>query len=69
MNILLTLVLFLFIVVTSGTNVYQAWQAKNKKMLLCQFGIIGLSILGVILIIFDIDVPSFSSLMNLVSPF
>ncbi|WP_164670171.1 hypothetical protein [Virgibacillus doumboii] len=68
MNILLSLLLIVLIVLTTGTHIYFVWKGKNHKMLFVQLAIIGLTIILCVMTIYDIRDPSISKFLNALSP-
>jgi hypothetical protein len=69
MELLLILLLFILIVATSGTHMYHVWKMKQYKVFIFQVGLIGASLFAAFLLIYNIQTPSFSELMNRLSPF
>ncbi len=68
MKILLSLLLIVLIVLTSGYHAYFVWKSKNYKMLFVQLGIVGLTVIAEILAVYDLAGPSISKLLNMLSP-
>lgn len=68
MNILLCLLLIVLIAITTGTHIYFVWKKKDYKTLFVQFGIVSLSIVAGILVIYNLADPSISKLLNMLSP-
>jgi branched-subunit amino acid transport protein AzlD len=68
MNILLSLLLIVLIVLTTGTHIYFVWKRNHYKMLFAQLGIISLTIILGLLVIYDLSDPSISKLLNMLSP-
>lgn len=69
MKILLSLLLILLILATSGLHIYFVWKRKDYKTLFIQLGIIGLTIIFGIITIYDVDLYSISKILNLMNPF
>ncbi|MDQ1000216.1 multisubunit Na+/H+ antiporter MnhC subunit [Neobacillus niacini] len=69
MKILLSILFILLILVTTGTHLYFVWKRKEFKTLFVQLGIIGGAVILGIITIYELDPPSFSKLLNTLSPF
>lgn len=69
MNLLLSLLIILLIVLTSGTHLYFVWKGKHNKILYVQISIIILAILLGVWTIYHITTPSIATLFNEISPF
>lgn len=69
MKILLSLLLILLILATSGLHIYYVWKRKDYKTLVIQLGIIGLTIIFGIFTIYTDDLYSISKLLNMMNPF
>ncbi len=69
MKLLLTLLLFLFIMGSSSVHIYHVWRSKNYKTLYMQLATIGIAFAAAILVVYEFQVPSISELMNRMSPF
>ena len=67
MTILLSILLIVLIVLTTGYHAYFVWKRKDYKMLLVQLGIVGLAIIAVILVVYNLRDPSISKLLKWVS--
>jgi len=68
MNILLSLLLVLLILLTTGTHIYFVWKKKDYKTLMIQIGILGFALLAGLVIITDISSLSISKILNTLSP-
>lgn len=68
MKILLSLLFIVLIILTTGFHAYFVWKSKDYKMLFVQLGIVGLTIIAGILVIYDLSDPSISELLNMLSP-
>ena len=68
MKLLLILLFVLLIGATSGVHLYYVWKKKDMKTLIVQVSIIGLAIIGGICLIYDLNDPSISNLLNTFSP-
>lgn len=68
MNLLLSILLVVLIIITTGSHVYFVWKKKDYRTLITQVGIISLAILAVILVINDFSFFSIAKLMNTLSP-
>lgn len=69
MKILLSLLFILLIFATTGTHLYFVWKRKELKTLFVQLGIVGVSAILGIIIIYDLNYPTISKLLNTLSPF
>lgn len=68
MNILMSLLLIILVVATTGFHAYFVWKRKDHKTLFVQMGIVCLTIIAGIFIIYDLTDPSISKLFNMLSP-
>ncbi|SEI04310.1 hypothetical protein SAMN05192559_10865 [Halobacillus karajensis] len=68
MDLLLSLLLIILIVLTTGTHVYFVWKRHQRKMLCAQLGIIGLAIILGVWTIYDPANPSISKWLTTWSP-
>lgn len=68
MKIIVSLLLIILIGLSSGLHLYFVWRERDRKTLCIQIGLIGVAMLVGIMIIFGIQDPSLSSMLNYLSP-
>ncbi|TFJ93578.1 hypothetical protein [Lentibacillus salicampi] len=68
MTILMILLLFILMALTTGWHVRFAWKRKKHNLLFIQIGIISLAFLLGILTIYNVSELSISSVFNTISP-
>jgi hypothetical protein len=69
MKILMSLVLIVLILLTSGIHVYFVWKKGDRRTLYTQLSLLGLTIIAGILGVWGVTEPSISTLINGISPF
>lgn len=69
MKILMSLVLIVLVLLTSGIHVYFVWKKGDRRMLYTQLSLLGLTIIAGILGVWGVTEPSISTLINGISPF
>ena len=69
MNIIMSLVLIILILLTSGIHLYFVWKKRDLRTLYTQIGILGLTVILGILSIWGFTEPSISTLFDTISPF
>lgn len=69
MKTLLLLLFILLVGITTGFPLYSSWKRKDKKVMIIQVGILGLAIVLGGMLIYQLQLPSVSKLLNTISPF
>lgn len=69
MKIIMSLVLIVLILLTSGVHVYFIWKKGDRRTLYTQLSLLGLTIIAGILGVWGVTEPSISTLINGISPF
>lgn len=69
MKTLFFLLFLLLIGITSSFQLYSPWKKKDKKVMFIQISILGLAIVLGGVLIYEIQLPSISKMLNNFSPF
>lgn len=69
MKTLIFLLFLLLIGITSSFQLYSSWKKKDKKVMFIQISILSLAIVLGGVLIYEIQLPSISEMLNMISPF